>query len=82
MDIHIFQKQLIQQIITKQILEGIPGMTQNPYEFYEGNPEDSGLHYQRLQLVRSGHFTAGCYMKNPLSLIKDRGFFIYSWLTP
>lgn len=65
MDIHIFQKQLIQQIITKQILEGIPGMTQNPYEFYEGNPEDSGLHYQRLQLVRSGHFTAGCYMKNP-----------------
>ncbi|MEK3905366.1 sulfotransferase domain-containing protein [Paenibacillus sp. FSL R7-0179] len=51
--------------LMKQILEGIPGMSQNPHEFYEGYPEDSGLHYQRLQLVRSGHFTAGHVYYSP-----------------
>lgn len=45
--------------LMKQILEGIPGMAQNPDEFYEGLQEDLSLDYQRLRLIRQGYFTAG-----------------------
>ncbi|MBW4082620.1 sulfotransferase domain-containing protein [Paenibacillus sp. S150] len=45
--------------LMKQILEGIPGMSLNPNEFYEGYPDDRDLHYSRLQLVPKGQFVTG-----------------------
>jgi hypothetical protein len=51
--------------LLKQIMSGVPGMKQQPDEFYEGYPRDLQPHEARFSLLEKGHFVSGHVYYSP-----------------